>query len=309
MLIDEAAGLIERTPSFGHVVVDEAQDLSPMQCRAVARRSEHGSVTVLGDLAQGTTPWAATDWRGALAHLGKPDAAVVPLTVGFRVPAAVVAFANRLLPALAVDVPPADVAAPRRRRWTCVRVTDLTAATVAEVRAALAHEGSVGVIAADAAVAGLRAALRRGRRRDRDRRRRRRPRSGSPWCRPRWPRAWSTTTWWWSSRPRSWRPSRAGCTGCTWCSPGRCPGWPWCTPRRCRRRSSAGRRLTGPQRSPAGGGRSRRVARGTATRTPSAKSIRSRFGFSRYQPTRAVDGRARNRPGQLDLGLRPFDRR
>ena len=62
MLIDEAAGLIDRLPSYGHVVVDEAQDLSPMQCRAIARRSEHGSLTLLGDLAQGTAPWAARDW-------------------------------------------------------------------------------------------------------------------------------------------------------------------------------------------------------------------------------------------------------
>ncbi|MFC4021034.1 HelD family protein [Micromonospora sp. GCM10011542] len=158
VLIDEAAGLLERTSGFGHVVVDEAQDLSPMQCRAIARRSEHGSITLLGDLAQGTAPWAATDWRESLAHLGKPDAVVVPLTIGFRVPAAVVAFANRLLPELAVNVPPAE--SLRRDGGLDVRtVTDLTAATVAEVHAALAHDGSVGVIAADDAVDGLRAAL------------------------------------------------------------------------------------------------------------------------------------------------------
>ncbi|MFE7871102.1 HelD family protein [Micromonospora humida] len=158
VLIDEAAGLIERPAGFGHVVVDEAQDLSPMQCRAIARRSEHGSITLLGDLAQGTAPWAASDWRESLAHLGKPDAVVVPLSVGFRVPAAVVAFANRLLPALAVDVPPA-VSLRRDGALDVRTVTDLVAATVAEVRAALGHDGSVGVIAADDAVAGLRAAL------------------------------------------------------------------------------------------------------------------------------------------------------
>lgn len=158
VLIDEAAGLIERLPGFGHVVVDEAQDLSPMQCRAIARRSEHGSLTVLGDLAQGTAPWAAADWRQTLRHLGKPDASVVPLTTGFRVPAAVVALANRLLPALAVDVPPAE--SLRRDGTLDVRpVGDLVTATVAEVRAALGHEGSVGVIAADADTGRLRAAL------------------------------------------------------------------------------------------------------------------------------------------------------
>ncbi|MFY1673760.1 HelD family protein [Plantactinospora sp. WMMB334] len=158
VLVDEAAGLVERLPSFGHVVVDEAQDLSPMQCRLIARRSEHGSVTLLGDLAQGTAPWAATDWRETLRHLGKPDASVVSLTLGFRVPAAVLALANRLLPALAVDVPPAE--SLRSDGALDIRtVTDLPAATVAEVRAALAHDGSVAVIAAEDEAERLRVAL------------------------------------------------------------------------------------------------------------------------------------------------------
>ncbi|GAB1688826.1 HelD family protein [Krasilnikovia sp. M28-CT-15] len=161
VLVDEAAGLLERRQSFGHVVVDEAQDLSPMQARAIARRSEHGSITLLGDLAQGTAPWAATDWRDTLAHLGKPDAAVVPLTTGFRVPAVVVALANRLLPALGVDVPEA-VSLRRDGDLAVVDVAepaDLDAAVLVEVTAALDHEGSVAVIAADAAVDRLRAHL------------------------------------------------------------------------------------------------------------------------------------------------------
>lgn len=56
VLIDEATDLVQRTHSLGHVVLDEAQDLSPMQYRAVGRRCTTGSATVLGDLAQGTTP-------------------------------------------------------------------------------------------------------------------------------------------------------------------------------------------------------------------------------------------------------------
>ncbi|RZU51483.1 DNA helicase IV [Krasilnikovia cinnamomea] len=161
VLVDEATGLLERQQSFGHVVVDEAQDLSPMQARAIARRSEHGSITLLGDLAQGTAPWAAADWRDTLAHLGKPDAAVVPLTTGFRVPAVVVALANRLLPALGVDVPEA-VSLRRDGDLAIVAVAepaDLDAAVLVEVTAALDHEGSVAVIAADAAVDRLRAHL------------------------------------------------------------------------------------------------------------------------------------------------------
>ncbi|NED79649.1 AAA family ATPase, partial [Streptomyces sp. SID11233] len=71
VLLDEVAGLLAHPPAFGHIVVDEAQDLSAMECRAIARRlGAAGSLTVLGDLAQGTTPWAAHDWPTHLAHLG-----------------------------------------------------------------------------------------------------------------------------------------------------------------------------------------------------------------------------------------------
>ena len=82
VLVDEAADLVDRTPSLGHVVLDEAQDLSPMQLRAVGRRCSTGSATVLGDLAQGTTPWATPSWDAALTHLGKPDALVEVLDRG-----------------------------------------------------------------------------------------------------------------------------------------------------------------------------------------------------------------------------------
>jgi hypothetical protein len=161
LLLDEAAGLLERESSFGHVVVDEAQDLSPMQARAIARRSEHGSVTLLGDLAQGTAPWAAADWADTLGWLGKPGAAVVPLTVGFRVPEVVLALANRLLPALAVNVP-AAVSLRHDGDLAIVPVaspSEIDAAALVEVTGALEHEGSVAVIAADTAVARLRAHL------------------------------------------------------------------------------------------------------------------------------------------------------
>jgi DNA helicase IV len=158
VVVDEAAGLIERTPSFGHVVVDEAQDLSAMQARAIARRSEHSAITLLGDLAQGTTPWSARNWADTLGHLGKPDGQIVPLTLGFRVPEEVLALANRLLLALDVDVP---AARSLRHDGALVieQASDVTAAVVAQVRDALRFEGSVGVIAADADAPGLVAAL------------------------------------------------------------------------------------------------------------------------------------------------------
>src|SRR5690606_19518504 len=83
VLLDEIADLLERTESVAHVVVDEAQDLSAMMLRALGRRAATGSLTVLGDLAQATTPWAADDWARVLGHLGKPDGHVEQLTAGF----------------------------------------------------------------------------------------------------------------------------------------------------------------------------------------------------------------------------------
>ncbi|MEU5599530.1 AAA family ATPase [Streptomyces sp. NPDC020298] len=154
VLLDEVAGLIERPEGFGHVVVDEAQDLSPMQCRAIARRSGFGSLTALGDLAQGTAPWAARDWAEQLTHLGKPEAAVVPLTTGFRVPAAVMQVANRLLAALDVRVPPAR-SLRMDGELSVRRVPDAAVAAVDAVRGALRREGSVALIAADADVERL----------------------------------------------------------------------------------------------------------------------------------------------------------
>ncbi|WP_344357899.1 AAA family ATPase [Streptomyces gobitricini] len=162
VLIDEAADLVERTPSLGHVVLDEAQDLSPMQYRAVGRRCSTGSATVLGDLAQGTTPWATADWAEALGHLGKPDAVVEELTAGFRVPREVIAYASRLLPHMSPGL--AEVRsvreAPGSLEIVPCRAEDLPASVVSACRASLRHEGSIGLIAADARVPVLAEALR-----------------------------------------------------------------------------------------------------------------------------------------------------
>ncbi|MCX2968809.1 MULTISPECIES: HelD family protein [Streptomyces] len=159
VLVDEAMDLVTRTPSLGHVVLDEAQDLSPMQYRAVGRRCATGSATVLGDLAQGTTPWATASWAEALRHLGKPEAVVAELTRGFRVPREVIAYAARLLPAIAPELAPATSVRTSPGDFAVRRVPEPTAGAVAACRAALAREGSVGLIAADARLPELTAAL------------------------------------------------------------------------------------------------------------------------------------------------------
>src|SRR5262249_30694211 len=147
VLLDELRDLLERTPSLGHVVLDEAQDLSPMQLRAVGRRCTTGSATVLGDLAQGTTPWAAPSWPESLAHLGHPEALLEVLDRGFRVPAAVIDLAARLLPTIAPELgaPTSvrdDPGSLAIRRAAGVR--GLWPEAAAAVQVALTHEGSVG---------------------------------------------------------------------------------------------------------------------------------------------------------------------
>jgi hypothetical protein len=161
VLIDEARDLISRTPSLAHVVVDEAQDLSPMECRALGRRCSTGSATVLGDLAQGTTPWAAPSWPTLLANLGKPDTGVRELSVGYRVPRQILDYASTLLAVIAPELRPASSlrADPGALDLTRVPGASLAGALVAACRRACAQPGSVAVIAADPQVPELGRAL------------------------------------------------------------------------------------------------------------------------------------------------------
>ncbi|MEV0704972.1 ATP-binding domain-containing protein [Saccharopolyspora sp. NPDC050389] len=159
-LLDEAAALIERPVKLGHVVVDEAQDLSPMQIRAIARRVAI-SCTVLGDLAQATSPSAVHAWTAVLTHLGRPDGEIEELTRGYRVPAQVIDYAARLLPHIA---PALSGPTSFRKSADALRITRTTpeetiAATITACTTALAGEGSVGLIAADNDIPELRQAL------------------------------------------------------------------------------------------------------------------------------------------------------
>ncbi len=161
VLIDEARDLITRTPSLAHVVVDEAQDLSPMECRALGRRCSTGAATVLGDLAQGTTPWAAPSWESLLANLGKPETGVRELSVGYRVPQQILDYASTLLAVIAPELRPASSlrADPGALDLTRVPAPALEAALVTACRQACSRPGSVGVIAADPQVPALGRAL------------------------------------------------------------------------------------------------------------------------------------------------------
>src|SRR6202040_3458230 len=159
---DEARDLSGRTPSLAHVVVDEAQDLSPMECRALGRRCSTGAATVLGDLAQGTTPWATSSWASLLFNLGKPETDVRELSVGYRVPRQILDYASSLLAVIAPELRPASSLRADPGALDLVHVpaaeldaTALDRALVTACQEACSRPGSVAVIAADPQVPAL----------------------------------------------------------------------------------------------------------------------------------------------------------
>jgi DNA helicase IV len=107
-LVDEARTVLATVPrAYGHVIVDEAQDLTPMQLRMVARRAREGSLTILGDVAQATGAVAYSSWDDVLPHLPSGHAAVVEeLLHAYRVPREIMEVALPLLDTIAPDVAP-----------------------------------------------------------------------------------------------------------------------------------------------------------------------------------------------------------
>ncbi len=164
-LLDEAEWVTNGPPrTFGHVVVDEAQDHSAMELRLLARRSPDRSMTILGDLAQATVTGAQTRWTDALAAIDAPHGRVAELELGYRVPAPVLDFANRLLPIAAPGVLPSRSVRPAGdpptiRACASAEIPEATAAAVAAQR----DEGrSVGVVAPEPLLDLVGDALHRG---------------------------------------------------------------------------------------------------------------------------------------------------
>ncbi|MEI7593405.1 MAG: hypothetical protein WCK41_09325 [Actinomycetes bacterium] len=120
-LLDEARALLGPKPkskrrptddhddvrTYGHIVIDEAQDLSPMQLRVLNRRSLNGSMTIVGDIAQSTGEWAHRNWQEILDHLpDRREPRRAELTVGYRLPAPNMALASRVLRVADPDLSP-----------------------------------------------------------------------------------------------------------------------------------------------------------------------------------------------------------
>ena len=163
-LVDEANSLLVGTPFiYGHVVVDEAQDHSAVALRCIGRRSPGGSMTILGDLAQSTTPAGQRDWDDALRLLrvGDAGAEVAHLTIGYRVPAPILDVANRLLPFTGVTTQ-ASRSVRTEGDAPMLRVVDpaaLASAAADELRAVRHRHHNSGMVAPEALFPALTEAL------------------------------------------------------------------------------------------------------------------------------------------------------
>ncbi len=155
--IDEA----DEIRTYGHIVIDEVQDLTPMQLKMATRRSLNGAMTIVGDLAQATGPLAPTDWDDVLDHLpDRKPSRIIGLSVGYRIPGQIMELANKVM----------AVATPSLRSPVSVRVGEaqpvivradspdqLALAVAGQVRSLTATipDGSLGVIAPDSMIDDL----------------------------------------------------------------------------------------------------------------------------------------------------------
>ena len=153
-LLDEANALCAGVSlEYGHVVVDEAQDLSSMALRVVGRRARKGSITILGDIAQATAPGAQKSWDDVVDALGvDPNQTGVrqsELTVGYRVPGPLLDFANQLLPVTAPAITPSTSVrhgGPGPVSVTVGGADELAGAVVASVRELSTDFQTTGVV-------------------------------------------------------------------------------------------------------------------------------------------------------------------
>jgi DNA helicase IV len=136
--------------TFGHVLVDEAQDLSGMQWRMLARRCPSGSMTLVGDFGQASRPGAVAGWDEVLALLPDRNAPRhVTLTVNYRTPAEIMDVAHRVLEVAAPGVEPTRAVRHTgdEPRFASVGPDDLVETAAREARDAVTREGTVAIIA------------------------------------------------------------------------------------------------------------------------------------------------------------------
>ncbi|MFD1712937.1 HelD family protein [Amnibacterium flavum] len=153
----------DRSWTYGHIVVDEAQELSPMQWRLLRRRAPLRSFTIVGDIAQASSPVAASNWSDAIRSLSG-EFRLEELTVNYRTPAQIADLAERTARSLGLSITASQ--SVRESEWEPVEISvperELVESLMATVRAdqALGSGGTLAVIAPAHRVSALHAALR-----------------------------------------------------------------------------------------------------------------------------------------------------
>jgi hypothetical protein len=148
--VEEADDDASAADPYLHVILDEAQDLSPMECRMIARRAQYASMTIVGDIGQATHPLAAGSWPQLLSCLGKREVRTLELHTGYRVPQVIAEYAARVLPS--------GIAPTRSYRpggTLSVRHVDDLHAAVREAVQRAPRDATVAVIATDDATQEL----------------------------------------------------------------------------------------------------------------------------------------------------------
>ncbi len=157
----------DRTWTFGHVIVDEAQELTAMDWRMILRRSQSRSMTLVGDVAQTSAAGGAGSWEGMLAPYVSDRWRLAELTINYRTPAEIMEVAAEALAALDSDLqPPTSVRESGIPPWEVDQSADALTEWVGELVAeelAAVGEGTVAVLCPAALVDMLRPALSRSR--------------------------------------------------------------------------------------------------------------------------------------------------
>jgi DNA helicase IV len=155
----------DRTWAFGHVIVDEAQELSPMAWRMVMRRCPARSMTIVGDVAQTGATSGTASWSDALGPFVGDRWKLAPLTVNYRTPAEIMTVAADVLAQIDPQAtPPRSVRESGTVPWR-LGVTDPgqlpgAAADAAAAMAALTGEGTLAVIVPEGRLAEIGIAVR-----------------------------------------------------------------------------------------------------------------------------------------------------
>jgi len=140
--------------TYGHIVIDEVQDLSPMQLRMISRRSLNGSMTIVGDIAQATSAHAPASRQEVLAHLPKKNPSrIIGLTVGYRIPKQIMDLATRVMQAAAPSqVSPVSVReGDQAPKFVNCQSSELSARLISETKSLVDEisDGNIAIVCPD----------------------------------------------------------------------------------------------------------------------------------------------------------------